>query len=197
MSGKRIAGHERTAVPLSPVRPRQSPTKGWRMDCKCGWSAGPFPRRSEAEFAYSKHITSALPICAGCGESKPRSSMSKGSPHRCKPCARVALREWVTANPSQYERSKRKSHLRKKYGITIEQYEQILLDQGSVCAICKEPPNDPRGFRPHIDHCHSTGVVRGILCGPCNKGLGSLRDSLLILNNAINYLSKYKPKELS
>lgn len=189
MSGKRVAGHERTAVPLSITCARQSPKDGWRIDCKCGWSAGPFPRRAEADSAYSQHIVSALPVCGGCGQSKAKSSMSKGSPHRCKACAAVAMAAWIKANPSEYERSKRRSHLKKKYGITPDEFDQMLKAQGGLCAICCGDPGDARGYRPHVDHCHSTGVVRGILCGRCNKGLGALRDDPNVLMRAYHYLT--------
>lgn len=52
----------------------------------------------------------------------------------------------------------------------------MLAAQGGACAICQTPPEDPRGYRMHVDHCHSTGQVRGILCGPCNRGIGNLDD---------------------
>jgi hypothetical protein len=80
---------------------------------------------------------------------------------------------------------------RRTYGISIEQRDQMFLDQGSRCAICKSPePRWKSGW--HTDHCHETGKVRGILCHFCNVALGLLKDNLETLQAAINYLNKEK-----
>ncbi|WP_371872188.1 endonuclease VII domain-containing protein [Phytohabitans houttuyneae] len=118
--------------------------------------------------------------------------MSKGSPHLCKPCRNAATRAWAEANPSQWERNQRRSYLRRKYGMTEADYDALLEAQGGLCAICGGPPGDSRGFRPHIDHCHKTGRVRGILCNLCNQGLGGLRDDPEILRSAIAYLLRHR-----
>ncbi len=76
----------------------------------------------------------------------------------------------------------------RKYGITIEEYEQMLKDQNGVCKICKGP--DPAGKDFAVDHCHVTGKVRGLLCQNCNTSLGLMKDSHVNLSNAINYLSQ-------
>ncbi len=61
--------------------------------------------------------------------------------------------------------------LRSIYGITLEQKKQMLADQGGVCAVCKPPdPKSKNGW--HVDHCHTTGKIRGILCNGCNPRLG-------------------------
>lgn len=57
----------------------------------------------------------------------------------------------------------------KKFGLTIEKYDKMLHDQNGVCAICSCAPN---GTRLAVDHCHSTGAVRGLLCHTCNRHLG-------------------------
>lgn len=192
MSGKRIAGHQREMRPLSPVpSPRCSPDLGWQVVCQCGWQEGPFTRRADGEKAYSRHLLVASPICQGCKEPKAERFMSKASPHKCKACAKSDLKAWREANPSRWERSAWKSHLKRKYGITPERYEEILASQGGLCAICFRKPDDPRGFRPHLDHDHETGHVRGILCRPCNKGLGMFADQLAVLRSAVEYLEKH------
>ncbi len=68
----------------------------------------------------------------------------------------------------------RKGDLAKKYSLTHEQYEAILLAQGGGCAICGSTDPGPRNKNMHIDHNHATGAVRGILCGPCNTALERL-----------------------
>lgn len=189
MGGRTIAGHHRFVLALSPPPgPRQSPAAGWRMSCRCGWAQEPFARRSDGENAYSEHLAGAQRICTTCNTPKAERFMSKASPHRCKACARAALKAWVAANPSEYERARRKSHLKKHYGITAEQFDAMLAAQGGQCAICSEPPTDARGFRPHVDHCHASGKIRGILCGRCNKALGQFKDDASLLRRAIAYL---------
>lgn len=70
------------------------------------------------------------------------------------------------------------------YGMDRLDYELMLLEQGDVCRLCE------RAFveTPQIDHCHTTGRVRGLLCGPCNRGLGSMKDSSAAARNALGYL---------
>lgn len=74
----------------------------------------------------------------------------------------------------------------KKYGITPQQYNQILLSQGGGCAICKGRPKLKEALP--VDHCHTTGRVRGLLCSNCNRGLGCFKDSPALLVAAVSYL---------
>ena len=97
-------------------------------------------------------------------------------------------REYYAANKERYKKNNRIQQL-KKYGLTPEDYSNMLESQGGVCAICGA--DNPRDGREnlHVDHCHSTGKVRGLLCGPCNKAIGLLQDDPTIIRNAANYLS--------
>lgn len=80
--------------------------------------------------------------------------------------------------------------LRRTYGITLEQYNQMLEDQDGVCAICGKP-DEVEGRRMAVDHNHDTGEVRGLLCGTCNRGLGNFQDNIEMLEKAKDYLVKY------
>jgi hypothetical protein len=71
-----------------------------------------------------------------------------------------------------------------KYGLTKRQVEQMIVDQEGKCLIC----DADLALGYHIDHNHKTGVVRGILCGPCNRGLGCFRDDPDLLAAAVAYL---------
>ncbi len=84
----------------------------------------------------------------------------------------------------------RNSNLKKKYGITLEAWNEMFLEQGSVCAICAT--SNPRGSNWHTDHCHVTGKIRGILCGWCNTGIGKLQESPTIFRKALEYLEDNK-----
>jgi hypothetical protein len=80
--------------------------------------------------------------------------------------------------------------LHKRYGISLEQFRQMLDVQGGKCAICKVGhPGGDAGRRWNVDHCHSTGKVRGLLCANCNHGLGKFQDDPEILRQAIAYLT--------
>lgn len=75
--------------------------------------------------------------------------------------------------------------LRRQYGISLEQYDAMLEAQGHVCRLCKQPTTERR---LDVDHCHTTGVVRGLLCNLCNTGIGKFRDRPDLLRLAAEYL---------
>ena len=106
----------------------------------------------------------------------------------CKPCKVKAHRDKRRDNPEHYLQIERKSKFKKQYGITIEQYDEMLAAQGGGCAICsaKTPSNRTKYFA--VDHCHTTGKVRGLLCTKCNRGLGLFNDRTDLLKLATNYL---------
>jgi hypothetical protein len=78
----------------------------------------------------------------------------------------------------------------RSYGISTEDYDQMLLDQNGVCYICNKKPSDKRAL--DIDHNHKTGVVRGLLCSKHNRAIGLFDDSINLLARAIEYLSRNK-----
>jgi hypothetical protein len=86
----------------------------------------------------------------------------------------------------------RENHLKRKYNITINEYEEMLLEQDCKCKICKDTdPKRPSGVFV-VDHCHTTGEVRGLLCDDCNLALGKFKDNEDVLLSAIDYLRKTK-----
>ena len=97
-------------------------------------------------------------------------------------------RDWNAARPGY----KRANRVLREYGLTIEQVEQMEVEQGGVCAICQQPPSGRgrNGARLHIDHCHATGRVRGLLCSPCNTALGQLADDPERMQRMIDYVTK-------
>lgn len=81
----------------------------------------------------------------------------------------------------------RKYQLKKKYGMTPEQFDTMLEAQGGRCAVClSDDPGTRRRF--FVDHCHNTKAVRGILCHHCNSAIGLFKDSTATLTRAIQYL---------
>lgn len=80
----------------------------------------------------------------------------------------------------------RDRYYRTKYGITLEQYNEMLVKQSNVCAVCGLECSRKLA----VDHCHSTGKVRGLLCVKCNRGIGNFNDDLSRLKAAVNYMEK-------
>ena len=147
--------------------------------------------------------------CSKCGETRPVSEFNKNARLKsglyswCKTCARANSRHWYHANRERNlanmkvyreanrvyirERSRstnRNRSLRNRYGLTLGRFEEMLAEQSGLCAICKEPMR-----RPCVDHDHATRKVRGLLCDPCNQGLGLFRDDSVLLKSAIGYLA--------
>lgn len=92
------------------------------------------------------------------------------------------VRQWQADNPE-----KRHAQRIRKYGLTPATFKALMKSQGWACAICGHTTVSERMF-PMVDHCHSTGKVRGILCSNCNMGLGKFKDSQELLTRAIAYL---------
>lgn len=97
-----------------------------------------------------------------------------------------ASRDWRAANPETRKVSAKRSRIKQKYGLSLEQLEQMKLDQGGACAICA------RVLPLVVDHNHTTGAVRGLLCVVCNQAIGMLQESQSVLENAKNYLKRYE-----
>lgn len=74
----------------------------------------------------------------------------------------------------------------KRYGITLDEYDLLLEKQNNCCAVCKTH-TDFLKRRLSVDHCHKTGKIRGLLCGPCNMSLGLLKEDIQIMNSLIQY----------
>lgn len=83
--------------------------------------------------------------------------------------------------------------IRNRFGITLDQYNSMLEAQGYTCAICRKS-DEVEGRRLAIDHCHTTGKIRGLLCGKCNRGLGLFNDKEELLEEAIKYLSNNRAR---
>lgn len=95
-------------------------------------------------------------------------------------------RRWREANPEKHERQRRSAHLRREYGLSLADYDRMVLEQGAACGICGEPQSTPMV----VDHCHESNAVRGLLCAPCNLMIGIAKDRPDVLVAAANYLRR-------
>jgi len=99
---------------------------------------------------------------------------------------------WRAANPERQKKSWKSWWLKTNYGITIEDYDEMVEAQEGRCLICIEPTD-----KLVVDHDHETGKVRGLLCSACNTGIGHLKDSTERLFSAIDYLTKSRQSDNS
>jgi hypothetical protein len=97
------------------------------------------------------------------------------------------MKTYVQTNSARLYEQKRDQRYQKKFGITLVQYNQMLADQGGVCAICGKAPKQ---YHLAVDHSHITGKVRMLLCLPCNKVLGYLENATW-LAKAWAYLARF------
>jgi hypothetical protein len=127
--------------------------------------------------------------CRECGETD-EANFYGYLKRQCKPCYRAYQR----AYDRQYREKRgfgkgREWQMRRDYGIDLAEYLAMFDAQGGACAICRQDPTE--GERPkslHVDHNHSTGKVRGLLCNGCNRALGFALDNPAILRAAADYL---------
>lgn len=140
-----------------------------------------------------------MKVCSLCKEEKPIEMfyVTKTGLHSwCKPCAKNYSSEWGKANRERkrenYKRWIKNNRertkwydIKKKYAMSREEYEEIIDQQGGVCAICKDSDRSLQ-----VDHCHETKKVRGLLCKDCNLGLGRFKDVPELLRKAADYLER-------
>ncbi len=187
-----VLGHKRTI--------KRFPAGHWRALCKCGWQGPATPFFEHAKKNIGLHLeemrdkqkASATRRCSRCKEMVLKSLFSglNRKHHVCKKCATEKSSQWSKAHPERSAALKKRAVMLRKYGITPGDAEKMLADQGGVCAICLQPPSDPRGYKMHVDHDHATGAVRGILCYSCNSGLGQFKDNVIRMEAAIEYLKR-------
>ncbi len=144
-----------------------------------------------------------MKTCKKCGQTKPledfykESRVKDGRQARCKTCHIKATEKYRKENPEIYRAAslkhwhslnekKKQERWIKRYGITAKEYDKLLKQQNNVCKICKQKCKTKKFLS--VDHCHSTGKIRGLLCVKCNSALGMLNDNIKYFESAIEYL---------
>ena len=152
-------------------------------------------------------FTETTKWCNRCAAHKPHADFHKsnytqtGLSVYCAKCMRKSQDNWRRKNldkAAKYQRDARKRDSerfhdygrKQNYGLKPGQYANMLAAQGGKCRICgsKEPSGKGKNF--HVDHCHDTRIVRGLLCHNCNVGLGHFQSSPELLAQAISYLAE-------
>lgn len=107
------------------------------------------------------------------------------------------VREWKKNNPERVSAMYRRRNLKVKYGLTVKEFDTLIEKQNKVCAVCEQPEKLVRNGNVQplsVDHNHSTGEIRGLLCNDCNRNLIAQRDDPAIFLKAAAYLSREKVK---
>jgi|APCry1669188879_1035177.scaffolds.fasta_scaffold02054_10 hypothetical protein len=136
-----------------------------------------------------------MKICKICGENKPLTEFYKAARcyhGKCKKC-------FIAHQQKNYDPVKnRETNLKRLYGITLDDYDRMLVEQKGVCKLCGT--SDPGGRQSgrgkvnvfFVDHCHKSGNVRGLLCNTCNRAIGQVKENIDFFENAIAYLKAGK-----
>lgn len=139
-------------------------------------------------------MTEEVKICNTCKSELPLSYFYKNRNSRLGQCKRCCYdKEKKYRATSKGATSKRNATLLRKYNIDYAVYEQMFIDQNESCLICecKIELFGDKSVVAHVDHCHTTGKVRGLLCNYCNSVLGVYNEDTKIFQRAINYLRKH------
>ena len=130
--------------------------------------------------------------CWECEKEFCRGSAKKYRDDNIELCRQRDRDRWPGRRP--YEQA-RDSYLKRVYGISLEEFDQMLIAQGGYCAICDKLMGPPGTGKDSacLDHDHATGATRFILCRECNIGLGNFADSIKSLQGAVSYLSLFNP----
>jgi uncharacterized protein (DUF983 family) len=133
--------------------------------------------------------------CPKCGETKPfdgfyRSSFSKDNcSSYCKVCQNLRSTSYARENKDKIQPHLMGYSLKRRYGISVAEYEAMLIRQEHKCAICGTSECQS-GRNLAVDHCHGSMKIRGLLCSACNQGLGNFKDRPDLMSRAIEYLVK-------
>jgi hypothetical protein len=135
-------------------------------------------------------VAEGMQWCPDCDTVKPLvefpASRNRGSGRHtyCKPCHNARGRATLERLGGS-----RTYHLKRRYGLTAEEADVMLEEQGGLCAICKSAP------AVHVDHDHQTGAVRALLCFNCNGGLGQFKDDPMVLHAAAYYVAFHTARQ--
>lgn len=155
-------------------------------------------KREQARERYVRVPRKRRPFCVrGHSFDESNTGVLASGKHYCKICEaarrmktdpstrRMYSLRWRNRFPDKVVALNRRSQLR-KYNLTVDQFDAMVLSQNGVCAICRKAPKS--GFTLCVDHCHETGVVRGLLCNRCNSAIGLLDEDPARIRRASNYI---------
>lgn len=147
-----------------------------------------------------------MKTCSKCNQIKDLSSFHKkktgalGVKAECIDCCRLWQSQHYSKPQNKQKRLDRQKkaeyqlyirsfRLKAKFNLSLDQYDSMLANQNGICKTCgTDKPGGNKGVYFHVDHCHATGKVRGLLCSSCNTALGLVKDNIETLKKLIEYL---------
>lgn len=134
-----------------------------------------------------------MKTCGFCNETKPDEDFVtlewRPLSQFCKFCRENVRNPWSFTHAKTPDHKRKRAAYNKEvnFGLTQEQHDELVAKQEGKCAVCTQPFES--GFAQHaVDHCHTTGRIRGLLCHRCNLGLGHFSDDPDIMQRAVDYL---------
>lgn len=144
-----------------------------------------------------------MKTCSECGQTLALSEFYKhasgknGLRSECRTCILKRNADWDQNNLARRRAISKRGSLRRNYNLTESKYAQMVSSQNGVCAICGRMQTQKAYKRLDVDHCHKTGIVRGLLCNSCNVSIGRMNDDPALLRKAAEYLESYATARLS
>ena len=138
-----------------------------------------------------------MKTCKICKAEKDLDSFARHSEGRqgrrpeCKVCQKKVRKSYPSGDTAKKALADRKRGLKKKYGMTLEDYDRMYANQNGRCSICKTPGDSGGKSGLAVDHCHVTGKVRALLCTRCNTTLGKCNDEPDLLETMATYLREH------
>jgi hypothetical protein len=138
-------------------------------------------------------LKATVKTCYSCKIEKPVNNFYRSNVNyyqkECKDCNRIRKYKWHQTEEGKLSSANTK--LKRRFGITLDQFNKMYEQQNGKCLIC-EATESNLGHRLAVDHCHTTGKIRGLLCKSCNVSLGGFKDNVNSLYRAIKYLESFK-----
>ncbi|MGY1772587.1 endonuclease VII domain-containing protein [Blastococcus sp. SYSU D00813] len=179
--------------PISEFTRNRNSRDGYAFYCRAHARRRHRAAKTQRRGAPQRRYRNDVPVpeghkwCPDCDSVLPLEAVGRNSATRsginsyCKPCHDTRGRA-----SKEKVGGERSYHLRRRYGITAEEFDALLVEQRGHCAICRKAPAD------HVDHDHVTGQVRRLLCFNCNGGLGQFRDDPVALRAAASYVERHR-----
>jgi len=134
-------------------------------------------------------LKATVKTCYACKNEKPVSEFYRSNVNyyqkECKDCNRIRKNKWHKTELGKISSANTK--LKRRFGITLEEYNKMYAVQHGKCLIC-DATESTLNHRLAVDHCHTTGKIRGLLCKSCNVALGGFKENIKNLTRAIEYL---------
>lgn len=208
MSATKLCNKCHRDLPLDAFAKHSAYKDGLQYYCRGCVSEDRRKQRQAAKDALAGRKFEGDRLCKTCNRTMavsafyPDLQRKDGLSTHCKDCQLAYTKNWQRNNAKAYNtyqrdynqrfrdeqpekaRRRRRAQHAKKYGITVDEYDELLRQP--TCAICRESFGPE--LKPNLDHCHATGRIRGVLCTFCNKGLGQFQDNIERLLGAIAYL---------